>query len=675
MPCSPPGKPKCDQNCGWLTGAMIEPLSLEGRGDVAAMLDNVFAKSGFNARRLGEAGQIFSRMLNDNATVTLTLAGAMTPIGMSGVIISLIEHGFIDMIISTGANLYHDLHRPYGMPMVQGSPHVDDNELADVGVARIYDAFISDEDTLTATDRVILRAMREFDTTEPFSSAKLHYALGQSVARTAEHPEKSLLVAAAKHEVPVYTSSPGDSSIGMNLIVPQLFGKPVNLNPILDVIETAAIVRSADRNGVIEIGGGSPKNFYLQTQPTLHQILMDPSRGGHDYFIQLTTDSPHWGGLSGATPSEARSWGKLKDAHRNNVVVYSCASITFPLLAQYALLRNEPPRASATLPTTGRVGRRVAGVRQGESRVSPELPRALWLLRSPTMETRPNNFLGLEPRFSDYDQARFVILPIPYDATTSYRPGTRFGPSAIISASQQIELFDPELGGEFHKCGIATLDPLAPNATSPAAMHEDIRKYASRVVRDGKIPIGLGGEHSITGGLVRAAAGRHKKLSVLQLDAHSDLRDQYEGSPYSHASAMRRVLDHAERVVPVGIRSHTLAEQRFMRKEGISPISARDCHSTEGWLDRAMDLLTDRVYITIDIDAFDPAYAPGTGTPEPGGLDWYQVTDLLHLVAAEKTIVGADVVEVIPLPSQSTTEFLAAKLAYKLISLIQATDE
>jgi deoxyhypusine synthase len=153
-----------------------------------------------------------------------------------------------------------------------------------------------------------------------------------------------MLAAAAKYAVPIYTPSPGDSSIGMNLIVPHMFDSEIHLNPMLDVIETAAIVRAADRNGVVEIGGGSPKNFYLQTQPTLHQILLDKSKGGHDYFLQLTTDAPHWGGLSGATPSEARSWGKLKDAHKNNVVVYSCASITFPLIAQYVLTRAKPRR-------------------------------------------------------------------------------------------------------------------------------------------------------------------------------------------------------------------------------------------------------------------------------------------------------------------------------------------
>ena len=176
--------------------------------------------------------------------------------------------------------------------------------------------------------------------------------------KTAPHPEKSLLAAAVQYDVPVYTSSPGDSSIGMNLIVPHLFDKPVQLDPLLDVIETAALVRAAETNGVVIVGGGSPKNFYLQTQPTLRQILRDDSKGGHDFMIQLTTDAPHWGGLSGATPQEARSWGKIKDAARDNVVVYSCASLTFPLLAQYVLCRATP-RTSKRL-----LGRREALVEE-----------------------------------------------------------------------------------------------------------------------------------------------------------------------------------------------------------------------------------------------------------------------------------------------------------------------
>ncbi len=318
---------------------MIEPLQLAGSEAVADMIDNVFAGSGFNARNLAEGAHLYARMLDEGATVGITLAGAMTPIGMSGVLVSLIENGFVDFIISTGANLYHDLHRPFEFPMVQGSPDVDDNALADEGVARIYDVFIADDDTLMATDKVILDAVAQLDKSCPFSTATLHHSLGRAIQETAPHPRKSMLAAAAKYEVPIYTSAPGDSSIGMNLVIPHLFDEPIPLNPILDVIETAAIVRDADLNGVVGVGGGSPKNFYMQTQPMLHQMLLDKSKGGHDYFLQLTTDSPQWGGLSGATPSEARSWGKLKDAHKNNVVVYSCASLTFPLVAQYALVR------------------------------------------------------------------------------------------------------------------------------------------------------------------------------------------------------------------------------------------------------------------------------------------------------------------------------------------------
>lgn len=322
---------------------MINPLELEGAEQVADLIDNVYAKSGYNARRLAEAAHLFRRMIDNNATICLTLAGAMTPIGMSGVLNSLIRAGFVDCMISTGANLYHDLHRPFARPMVQGHFMADDNKLAETGVARIYDVFIEDEDTLMATDRIILRTMRSVPYDQPLSTAEFHYALGQRVRQDAETPEWSFLATATEYDLPIYTSSPGDSSIAMNLTVPYLFDEHrILLDPVKDIIETSAIVRAADKNGVIIVGGGSPKNFYLQTQPTLHQIFQDDSRGGHDYFIQLGVDSPQWGGLSGATPSEARSWGKVKDAMVNNVVVYSCASLTLPLLAQYALARCKP---------------------------------------------------------------------------------------------------------------------------------------------------------------------------------------------------------------------------------------------------------------------------------------------------------------------------------------------
>lgn len=287
------------------------------------------------------------------------------------------------------------------------------------------------------------------------------------------------------------------------------------------------------------------------------------------------------------------------------------------------------------------------------------------------VEHIPNNFLGLDSEHSSYAAARYAVLPIPYDATASYRPGARDGPAAILTASQQVELFDEELGGEFYACGIATMDALAPNMAGPAAMHETVFAAARRVIRDGKFLIGLGGEHGITSALVRAVMTRHKKLSVLQIDAHADLRNEYQKTPYSHASVMRRVLDLGATIIPVGVRSYSAEEHRFMKRSKIAPITARDCFMSEDWLDRVLDRLGDKVYVTIDVDGFDPALAPGTGTPEPGGLDWYQVTSLLRLVAAEKTVVGADLVEVMPISGQVVTEFLAARLIYKLICFVE----
>jgi agmatinase len=283
-----------------------------------------------------------------------------------------------------------------------------------------------------------------------------------------------------------------------------------------------------------------------------------------------------------------------------------------------------------------------------------------------------DNFLGLPERQSDYRRARYAVLPVPYDGTVTFQAGTRRGPRAIITASQQVELFDEEYGREFHHCGIATLPPLEPHAGGPAEMVGRVCQAARGVVRDGKFLIALGGEHSITSGLVRAVRSKYKRLSVLQIDAHADLRDTYQGSPYSHACVMRRVIEMGVPVAAVGIRSYSLEEHRFMKKRGLKPISPRQTREDPDWILEAMDSLTQDVYVTIDIDGFDPAYAPGTGTPEPGGLDWFQVTDLLKAVAMQRRIVGADVVEVAPLPGSVQTEFLAARLIYKLIAHIEA---
>ena len=315
---------------------MIEPLPIEKHNDIRGFIDNIFGKSGFNARRLAEACDIYRRMLEDDTSICITLAGAMTPIGMSGPLIQLIEHGCVDFIISTGANLYHDLHRAFDLPMFQGDPRASDEKLHSEGLARILDVYITDDATMLPTDRIIIESVvgREFD--KPISTADLHECIGQHVMKRAPNPEKSFVASAANNGVPIYTPSPADSSIGMNLIVPHMLGQKIDLDPLLDIMETTAIVRAAGKNGVIIVGGGAPKNFYMQTQPVLWQILQDDI-GGHDYFIQMTVDSPEYGGLSGATPEEAVSWGKVKDAQQNCVVVNSCCSILFPLLAKYGL--------------------------------------------------------------------------------------------------------------------------------------------------------------------------------------------------------------------------------------------------------------------------------------------------------------------------------------------------
>lgn len=290
------------------------------------------------------------------------------------------------------------------------------------------------------------------------------------------------------------------------------------------------------------------------------------------------------------------------------------------------------------------------------------------------MATVPSNFLALEREYCRYETSRFVFLPIPYDATTTYLAGTRYGPESIIRASAHLEDYDDELDYEFHTAGVCTLDPIDPESAGPEAMHNRIYEVAQKLVADGKFVFALGGEHGITSALVRAAMDVAKPISVLQIDAHCDLYDGYQGAKYSHASVMRRVVEMGASIVPVGIRCMASEEHDFIVSKGINPILATRCHASGDWIDEALNRLGDSVYVSIDIDGFDPAYAPGTGTPVPGGLDWYQVTELLRRVAAEKQVVGADLVEVMPIPGQAVTESLAAKLAYRLIGYIVASE-
>jgi len=288
----------------------------------------------------------------------------------------------------------------------------------------------------------------------------------------------------------------------------------------------------------------------------------------------------------------------------------------------------------------------------------------------------PRNFLGLDEATSDFDTARAVILPVPYEATVSYGAGTGNGPAAILEASRYIELYDQELSSEPSVAGIATLPELHLTGAGPEAAVRELRE-AYDALLDGASGAGarfvvmLGGEHSISSAPILAWANRlqaqGRRLSVLQLDAHTDLRPEYEGSPYSHASVMHRVHEAVD-IVAVGIRALTREEKELARaSDHIHLFLADDIHAGDAWIDEVLACLGPDVYLTFDVDAFDPSLVPATGTPEPGGLEWYPVLKLLRRVFRERAVHGADVVELAPIPGFHAPDFLVAKLVYKLI--------
>jgi deoxyhypusine synthase len=325
-------------NGDYLSGERIVPRPIAPGISAADLIDGTF--QAYNAGRINEAARLYAERMLDPAqdvTICLTIAGAMTPAGVGGAIISLMERGGIDFMVSTGANLYHDIHHALDYALHRGTFKLSDTELHEAGVIRIYDVLFRDE-VLLDTDRFLREVFKTFPQ-RPMSTAELHHLIGRRLLEIGVDAEHSVLAMAARWNVPIYTSSPGDSSIGMNLARHQLDGHALTIDPLYDVHETTAIVLAAARNGVIILGGGSPKNFYLQTQPQLWEVL-GISKGGHDYFIQITQDAPHWGGLSGATPSEAVSWGKIKpDMLGDTVVIYADTTIAFPLIAAYAVTR------------------------------------------------------------------------------------------------------------------------------------------------------------------------------------------------------------------------------------------------------------------------------------------------------------------------------------------------
>lgn len=302
-----------------------------------------FGKTGFNARRLYEALQITKLMMDDGASVCLTLAGALAPIGLGNAISTLMKKGFIDWIVSTGANVYHDLHFAYNLPVRQGYFDVDDNILYSKQIVRIYDVFIKEVGTLQKQDEIIKAAIKTDRQLlmENSSTADLCNTLGMSAKKNSAYPEKSFTVCAYENDVPIYLPSVADSSIGLDMLPLLLEDKPITPSVILDVAESAAILWKTKRSGGIELGGGVPKNFFQQTGPALFQILK-LKEGGHDYLVQFTDARPDTGGLSGATLQEGKSWGKIKSAHEGNVIVYGDSSVYFPILAAYILAECKP---------------------------------------------------------------------------------------------------------------------------------------------------------------------------------------------------------------------------------------------------------------------------------------------------------------------------------------------
>jgi len=290
------------------------------------------------------------------------------------------------------------------------------------------------------------------------------------------------------------------------------------------------------------------------------------------------------------------------------------------------------------------------------------------------MDAETSGFLGLSPEYTNPASARYVVLPIPYEGTVSYKPGTAAGPMAIIEASEQVELFDEELLGEFYQAGVATL-PVVHPAPGPDGQMNRVYAAALPVLKEGKFLLTLGGEHSITAPVVAACAEVHGEISVLQIDAHADLREKYDGTKHSHAAVMRRVLEVTESICQVGIRNLSREEFDDFPGQVKKFVTPQIIESDPHWIDRVLDSLGEMVYVTIDIDGFDPSVAPGTGTPEPGGLTWRQGLSLLRRVCAERQVISADIVEVRPLGANHLTEFMAARLGYKLIAYTQAGAE
>jgi len=316
-------------------GKDIPHIKLDPKMTIEDLVE-VFARSGFNGRQLGEAAKLYAKMIKENATICLTVSGAMTPVGFGGIIKTLIERGFVDWIITTGANVYHEDHFAWGLPIKQGSFNVDDMKLYENEIVRIRDVYIKFYETLEAEDQVIQKMFGEDFPEKSFTTAEFCNIMGKISKEKAKHPEKSFITTAYEYDVPVYISTIKDSSLALNLAVHRLRGKKYNLDFVREILEQAAILYDSKKSGILELGGGVPKNTAQQTGPLLDQILRR-NDGGQDYIIQITDARPDTGGLSGATLQEGKSWGKVQHAHQGMITVYADTTIAFPILALYVL--------------------------------------------------------------------------------------------------------------------------------------------------------------------------------------------------------------------------------------------------------------------------------------------------------------------------------------------------
>ena len=341
-------KKECPNQAKYLSGKRIMPKGITGRENLTALMQETFLA--YNSARLREGCELYAnRMLEPDVTVGMSLAGALTPAGLGcACIVPLIKAGFVDWIVATGANLYHDLHFAFNMPLHVGSHLVDDADLRKNDVVRIYDVLLGYTDCLMATDEILRGILVQPEFQKEMGTAELHYLIGKYAAeweRKSGLKDVSVMAAAYRAGVPLYTSSPGDSTIGMNIAGVELKGNKLRLNPSIDVNETTSYVLAAKRSGgksaVMLMGGGSPKNFMLQTEPQIQEVLRI-KEVGQDYFFQVTDARPDTGGLSGATPHEAVSWGKV-DPNRlpDAVVCYTDTTIALPILTHYALANRK----------------------------------------------------------------------------------------------------------------------------------------------------------------------------------------------------------------------------------------------------------------------------------------------------------------------------------------------